>query len=342
MQSSLMRLVLITEAPFETVTGASFYHRRLLASWRDMGGETQVVALDETAPETLADRLDDGAAIIVEGAALERAQDAIPALQARGAVALIHHPTALEPGTPEPRRRALKVLERGVLPGFRRVIAASEPIASRLSTEFGVIRDNIHVLVPGTDHQPRRTIEPISSDGAPCTILTLGTLTYRKGHDALLAALAGLDDLDWHLILAGEPRDSGYAAALDQQIERLGIGDRVERYGALAGSALEDAWKRADMFALATRFEGFGMAIAEAMARGLPVAITDGGAAGSLVPDGAGIVAPVDDIAQLGKAMRRLVFSPALRAEMGGIAWHHARGLPTWPEQAASLRAMFQ
>lgn len=337
-----MRLALITTAPFETVTGASFYHRRLLAAWRDIGGAADIVALDGPAPPDLAGRFGDGTTIIVEGAAFEAAEAAIPALQARGAIALIHHPTALEPGTPEPRRRRLKALERAALPGFGRVIAVSEPIAARLSSEFGVIRERLHVLVPGTDRQPRRAIDPNRPDGAPCTILSLGTLTYRKGHDVLLRALATLPDLDWRLILAGEPRDPAYAAELDTLIATLGIAAQVDRRGALAGEALEQAWADAELFALATRFEGFGMAIAEAMARGLPVAITDGGAAGSLVPPAAGVVAPVDDVIQLAKAMRRLIFSPSLRAEMGGFAWPHARTLPDWPDQAAALRDIAQ
>ncbi len=336
----IMRLILITVAPFETISGASFYHRRLLAAWNDMGGTSEVVALADTPAPDFVERLDETASIIIEGGAFEVAEAVIPALQARGAVALIHHPTALEPGTPEPRRRALKALELGVLPGFRTVIAASTQIAERLTQEFGVRANRIAVLVPGTDHQIRRVIDGTAPFGSPCTILSLGTLTYRKGHDILLKALATLSDLDFHLILAGEPRDASYAAELTALTEQLGLTDRVERQGALEGAALDAAWARADLFALATRFEGFGMVIAEAMARGLPVAITDGGAAGSLVANGAGIVAPVNDVAQLAKAMRRLIFSPALRAEMGGIAWAHARTLPEWPDQAAALKAI--
>lgn len=337
-----MRLALITVAPFETVSGASFYHRHLLAAWRDRGDEAEVVALADKVPPDFADRFDNDTAIVVEGAAFEAAEAAIPALQARGAVALIHHPTALEPGTPEPRRRQLKALEIAVLPGFTRVIAASEPIARRLSAEFGVINDHLYVLAPGTDQQPRRIFDPTARCGGPCTLLSLGTLTFRKGHDVLLKALATLTDLDWHLILAGEPRDAAYAADLAVLIEQLGLRSRVECHGAVEGGALEAIWARADIFALATRFEGFGMAIAEAMARGLPVAITDGGAAGNLIALGVGVVAPVDDVAQLAKAMRRLIFSPALRAEMGGCAWTHARTLPEWPMQAAALRGIVQ
>jgi len=337
-----MRLVLITTAPFEAVSGASFYHRRLLAAWQDMGGVSEIIALDAPAAATMADRFDETSAIIVEGSAFELALPAMSGLQARGALALIHHPTALEPGTPEARRNQLKQLETTLLPNFRGVIAASTPIAQRLSSEFGVLASRIHVLVPGTDPQPQVRIDAHAPFGAPCTILSLGTLTYRKGHDVLLRALALLPDLNWHLILAGEPRDTTYADQITALIDDLAIKDRVERHGAAAGAELAALWARADLFASATRFEGFGMAIAEAMARGLPVAITDGGAAGDLVVVGAGIVAPVDDIAQYSKALRRLIFSPALRAEMGAIAWNHARTLPQWPAQAATLERILR
>lgn len=335
-----MRLSLITASPYETVTGASFYHRRLLSAWGELGGSADVVALDAPVPPSFADRFGDNVLVIVEGAAFEFASEAIPALQARGALALVHHPTALEPGTQEDRRRELKALERRVLPGFARVIVASEPIADRLASEFGVIREKTVVLVPGTDRHHCRTVDPVPADGSSCTILSLGTLVYRKGHDVLLNALASLRDLDWHLILAGELRDPAYADELDALVRNLHISDRVERLGPLAGSALEKVWSRADVFALATRFEGFGMAIAEAMSRGLPVAITDGGAAGHLVPVGGGVVSPVDDVAQFAKALRRLVFSPALRVQMGAIAWNHAGSLPAWSDQARQLRRL--
>lgn len=337
-----MRLVLITEAPVHSATGASAYHHRLIDAWQAVSGDAEVIGLDAPVSEDFVASIAQDASIVVEAAGFEKAAQALPALLQRGAVALVHHPIALEPGASPERRAARKALESSLLPRFRRIVTASEPIAARLKSEFGVAEDRLRVVVPGTDPQSRRHIDPGRPFGTPCTVLSLGTLTYRKGHDLLLRGLAGLPDLDWQLILAGEPRDPGYAAELDSLAARLGIRDRVQRTGALHGAALEDAWTRAEVFALATRFEGFGMAIAEAMARGLPVAITDGGAAGSLVPAQAGVVAPVDDLAQFTKALRRLVFSPPLRAEMGAAGYAHARNLPGWTDQAHAFAAVFQ
>ncbi|GAA5264059.1 hypothetical protein ACOSOMT5_P0479 [Acidiphilium sp. MT5] len=334
-----MHVTLVTEAPFIAVSGASFYHRRMLAAFEQAGDDIEIIALDQPAPPDLAETITPGASILVEGSGLRWLGESIAPLQARGACVLIHHPSALEPGTPEPERTALKALERHSLPGFRRVIAASAPIAERLAHEFCVDPDQICVITPGTDRQPRRMLDPARPDGSPCTVLSLGTFAPRKGHEILLQALATLADLDWHLILAGAPRDAAYHARILDLIDTLGLGARVSLRPALAGADLDAAWAQADLFALATRFEGFGMAIAEAMARGLPIAITNGGAAGSLVPAACGIIAPVDDVAQYGKALRRLVFSPSLRAELGAHAYAHSQALPDWPHQAALLRA---
>lgn len=334
-----MDLTLLTEAPFSALSGASFYHRRMLAEFERAGDEIEIIALDQPASPGLVDKIASGASILVEGSALRWLGESIAPLQARGACVLIHHPSALEPGTPEPERAALKTLERDSLPGFRRVIAASAPIAERLAHAFCVNPDRISVITPGTDRQARRMLDPARPDASRCTLLSLGTFAPRKGHEILLQALATLFDLDWRLILAGAPRDPAYHARILALIDALGLTDRVLLRPALAGAELDAAWAHADLFALATRFEGYGMAIAEALARGLPVAITDGGAAGSLVPATCGIIAPVDDVAQYGKALRRLVFSPSLRAELGAHAYAHGQTLPDWPHQAALLRA---
>jgi glycosyltransferase involved in cell wall biosynthesis len=104
---------------------------------------------------------------------------------------------------------------------------------------------------------------------------------------------------------------------------------------------LEALWQSADLFALATWHEGYGMAIAEALKRGVPVAVTDGGAAGALVQPEAGVVCPVGDRDQLSKSLRRLIFSAALRREMADAAWKIGQALPTWQTQAERFAAAF-
>ena len=158
--------------------------------------------------------------------------------------------------------------------------------------------------------------------GPTCEILSIGTLIPRKGHDVLLRALARLFDLDWHLTIAGSPdRDPAHAHGLMALAEELDIAHRVRFAGELVGDALEAQWRAADLFALATHYEGYGMAIAEALKRGLPVAVTAGGAAGAAGHAGSRLVCPVGDRDQLSKALRRLIFGRDLRREMAEAAW---------------------
>ena len=119
----------------------------------------------------------------------------------------------------------------------------------------------------------------------------------------------------------------------------LGIAARVRFAGEVVDAALEALWQRADIFALATRFEGYGMAVAEALKRGVPAAVTDGGAVGALLTPRTGVVVPVGDAAALSRALRRMIFDPALRAEMRDAAWDAGRALPDWPAQAQRFAA---
>ena len=105
--------------------------------------------------------------------------------------------------------------------------------------------------------------------------------------------------------------------------------------GELVGDALEAVWRGADLFALATYYEGYGMAIAEALKRGLPVVVTAGGAAGKLITPESGCVCPVGDRDQVSKSLRRLIFGDGLRREMAEQAWQIGQTLPSWQTQSA-------
>ena len=105
----------------------------------------------------------------------------------------------------------------------------------------------------------------------------------------------------------------------------------------MTGTALETLWRGADLFALATWFEGYGMAVAEALKRGLPVAVMSGGAAASLVEAEAGVVCEPGDQVQFSKALRRLIFSASLRQEMAEVAWQTGQTLPSWDAQAQAF-----
>ena len=103
---------------------------------------------------------------------------------------------------------------------------------------------------------------------------------------------------------------------------------------------MESLWADADLFALTSWYEGYGMAMAEALRRGLPVAVSATGAATTLVGPEAGVLCAPGDVDQLSKALRRLIFDSALRRDMANVAWQASRALPSWPDQAARLAAV--
>jgi glycosyltransferase involved in cell wall biosynthesis len=336
-----MHVSLFVPAPFDQVSGGYNYDRRMVAELRSRGDAVSVVELagrfplsDDTARETACaswDQLAEATRPVVDGLALPAFAGLEDALAARGAIGLIHHPTALETGFSEAQRESLRNTEQRLYRRLHRVIVTSEPTAERLAGDFGVDRARIAVVTPGTDDAQRST----GSGGQHCEILSVGTLVPRKGHDVLLRSLARLLDLDWHLTIVGSPhRNPAHAEALAALTETLGIAQRVRFAGEVTGDALETLWHSADLFALATWFEGYGMAVAEALKHGLPVAVCAGGAAAALVEPEAGVVCEPGDQVQLSKAMRRLIFSASLRAEMGEVAWQVGQRLPRWETQA--------
>lgn len=339
-----MKVALLVPGPFDAVSGGYNYDRRIVRGLRARGHAVEVVELPgrHPLPDAAAEAgaraalagLAGDAHLVIDGLGLPAFAPLRDALARRGAVALIHHPTALETGFPEEDRAALKARERALFPAMARLIATSAPTAARLREEFGADPGRVGVVEPGTDPAPRAT----GSGGAGCAILSVGALVPRKGHDVLLRALGRLPDLDWTLTIAGGGgRDPVHAQGLGALAEELGLAGRVRFAGEVTGEELERLYARADLFALATHWEGYGMAAAEAMARGLPCAITTGGAIGAVVPAAAGVRSTPGDHASLSRAMRRVIYDADLRAAMAAAAWEAGRALPRWEDRAGAF-----
>jgi len=336
---------LLVPAPFTAMSGGYSYDRRLVAGLRALGREVTVIELDgrhpladaaaETAARDALALLPSGTRPIVDGLGLPAFAALEAELAARDAIGLIHHPTALETGFTEAERDTLRARERALFVALPRLVATSPLTARRLAEEFGADPARIAVVEPGTDPAPRAR----GSGGPGVALLSVGALVPRKGHDVLLRALATLPDLDWRLTIAGPARDPVHAKGIEALASELGISQRVTFAGEVDDAALTALWDRTDVFALATWWEGYGMVAAEALARGIPVAITAGGAIAEVVPVEAGVIAVPGDVVTFGKALRRILFDDAMRREMAEAAWAAGQALPRWDDRATAFLA---
>jgi glycosyltransferase involved in cell wall biosynthesis len=154
----------------------------------------------------------------------------------------------------------------------------------------------------------------------------------------LVEALAGLVDLDWRMTIAGSRTLSPETVAgLDARIEKAGLRPRIECIDALAPTEVAALYDRADLFVLASRYEGFGMVLVEALSHGLPIVTTRVGAAGTLPFRDAALIVPPGDVTALRAALRALIVAPDRRGRLADAAWRVAGTLPRWEETARAV-----
>ncbi len=330
-----------------TLSGGYGYDRRIIAELRRREWNIDVVGLGDGFPFPDAvqtaiafDRLlavPEGESLVIDGLAFGALPGAAEALCQRPIVALVHHPLALETGLARQDADRLAASERAALSFARSVVATSATTARLLTADFDVPPDRIGVVVPGTDRAPFAT----GSDGTAVQLLAVGANVARKGFDLLVEALAPLAALPWHLTIAGgRNRDADAVARLDAAIARHRLQDRIESVGAVSAERLSEFYAKADLFVLASFYEGYGMAYAEAIARGLPVIGTTGGAISEVVPLEAGRLVPPGDVAALSSALHDMIADRDLRLRMTAGSRAAAARLPTWEDSGNRFAAL--
>ena len=133
---------------------------------------------------------------------------------------------------------------------------------------------------------------------------------------------------------AGLPRDLATVAQLDTEIAHHGLAERIAVLGVLPDHEMSQLYAGADVFVLPSRFEGYGMAFAEAMAHGLPVIGTTAGAIPDTVPPEAGVLIEPNDVKALTRALRLLIENEKERRWFAAGARAAADELPTWQDSA--------
>ena len=320
-------------------TGGYGYDRQVIDGLQALGWQVKLLPLGNGFPmpteETLRSAgealssLPDGTLVVIDGLAFG-VLDAWAKVEADRlrVVALLHHPLALETGLSDDEQRHFRDRERAALASVRHVVVTSPMTARELVANYEVQDSDITVALPGTE----KAVTAQASSSMP-HILSVGTLSRRKGHDVLLAALKSVENLTWQATIVGSKTlDPATSNALAHQLDTLALGERVTLAGEVADPRTYFA--TADIFALASRYEGYGMVFAEALSHGLPIVACHAGAVPEVVPEDAGILVPVDDVTAFASALRRLLSDPRERHVRAAASQRAGALLPDWAQTA--------
>jgi glycosyltransferase involved in cell wall biosynthesis len=325
-----------------TLTGGYIYERRLLEGLRAQGRAVAHIELGasfpDPTPRDMADAIERLAALppdealILDGL-VSGAIDTAGLARVRGpVVGMVHHPLALETGLNAARRAHLFRTERDNLALMTHVLVPSPHTAEILRDRYDVPEDRITIARPGTERYAGNVAR--TRIGGPPLILSVGIQHPRKGHDILLRALSRIVDLDWRAVVVGGRYDPEHATALDRLHVDLGLAGRVDLAGRVSDRRLQSLYAEATIFALATRYEGYGIVFDEALLRGLPIVSCATGAVARTVPADAGLLVQPDDAAAFAAALRRVLTDCALRDRMADAAAEAGADLPGWEDTA--------
>lgn len=333
------RVAFAVPGDLTTLTGGYIYDRRVMQELRDLGWQVDHIALPGGFPEPSADEMAEAlrllrdlpadCPVIIDGLAFGALDtDGVHAIKAP-IIALVHHPLAKESGLAPAQSAALFASERANLSDVVGVIAPSPHTAEILSTEYGVPAKRLAIARPGID-QPQSLPQPVT----PPLILSVGIQLPRKGHDVLLHALGHITDLDWRAIIVGAALDQDYADQLQAHVKSEGLHDRVSLAGQLDQASLAERYQQASIFALATRYEGYGIVFDEALVHGLPIVSCDTGAVADTVPKGAGHLVPPDQPAAFAAALRTLLTDDNARRACAATSVMIGKTRPSWRDTA--------
>jgi glycosyltransferase involved in cell wall biosynthesis len=262
-----------------------------------------------------------------------------PLLLDRPSVLTIHdlafliHPERL----PKAKQAYLRGLVRASVARATHVITISQKTKEDLVNYFNVREERISVVYLGVDERYR----PLAVCCPPIErpyILYVGTIEPRKNLDVLVRAFAVLRQRGYphRLVLVGA-RGWLYAD-LFQLIAALGLEEAVVEVGFV--DDLVPWYNCADLFVYPSQYEGFGLPPLEAMACGVPVVVSSGGALGEVVADAALTASPGDEEA-LVEAMRAVLDNTALAQRLAAAGRARAATF-SWDQTARRTAAVYR
>lgn len=314
------------------VSGGNVFDRRLSTGLSAAGWGVRLIEAGsaEGTAAVLAD-VPDGGIVLVDGLVAGRAPAAIEGGAARlRIVVLAHMVSAAFPGA-DPQ-----VIdgEHRALSAAAAVIVTSPWTRSELVGRELIPLERITVAIPGADRA-----EAGAGTRGGRSLLCVGVVAAHKGQDMLIEALAGLRARPtWRCTIVGSSAiDPAFAKRLAARAEDLGMADRITMTGVLGEGDLDAAYRAADLLVAPSRTESYGMAIADALGRGIPVVASRvGGIPSTVAPGRSAVLVPPEPWA-LSRALDRWMTDPALRRRLKGEALRGRHNLPRWSDTVARV-----
>lgn len=257
-------------------------------------------------------------------------------------VAVVHHMLCAEPRKSW-QNRLLEAVEKRYLATVDGFIFNSQSTRQSVGVLLGHHNAPHIVAYPSGD----RFGFPLSPEEiagrcylpGPLQLLFLGNVIPRKGLLALLKALARIEPHIWRLtVVGGLDSDPGHAAKVRQLSSQLGLSERIHFLGQVQDRELVQLLSTAQVFCMPYAYEGFGIAILEAMAFGMPAICCLDGAAGETVRHGKnGFLLPSGDIAGLEPLLKQLHEDREKLKNMSIAAQKTSIGRSSWNETTAAI-----
>lgn len=322
-------------------SGGNVFDRHLAAGLAAGGWDVRMVRTDASSPASspaalsrLLGALQNDALVLIDGLVATGAPMAVATAAERLRIVVLAHMVAA--AFPDADPRAIEG-ERRALRAAHRVIATSEWTRRELARRAQIPFERIVVATPGTVDAPAAT-----GTAAGGALLCVGVIAPHKGQDVLVEALRDLDEsMPWTCTLAGSlAAYPAYADGIGALAVGSGLGGRITMPGVLDQARLDEAYRRADLVVAPSRVESYGMGIADALRRGIPVvASTVGGLPQTVAGSGAAVLVPPDQPAALTEALGRWMSDSSLRARLKGEALRTRSALPRWSDTAERIGA---
>ncbi len=265
-------------------------------------------------------------------------------------IATIHHPitvdrdiavrTVTSPWKKFKHRRWYSFIgmQKRISRKFSHLITVSECTRRDISREFKIPAGRFRVVPNGINTDLFRPLPGISRKKGRIIVTNSADIPL-KGLYYLLQAVARLPpEYPIQLVVIGRPKENGGVVKL---IRRLGIGNRIRFTGRIGDEEFIRQYAEAAMAVVPSVYEGFGLPAGEAMACGLPVISTTGGALPEVVGD-AGILVPPSDPEALTDAIQALLRDPDLAERLGRAGYRRVLRHFTWRRAAEKTVAAYR